>query len=243
STGTKSVYRLKLASGKEVRATANHPFLTYGGWTPLGELEVGSRIGVPRHVPAPELEAEWDDRRVIDAGAALSAGAEGSVRIPEQIFHLPKRQIARFLRTWWSAGATVGAHGIAARADNAALRDAIARLLLRFGISTMHTAGGGLCIVGSDDLRRFLQEIGIDGSQSASAEALLERVREEQRGQSTAAASLPVWSQVEHAITRRRAPAGAPTMNSVAALLADEELEIEAVNDVLWDTVTALEYE
>src|SRR5699024_1715356 len=41
----------------------------------------------------------------------------------------------------------------------------------------------------------------------------------------------------------RRAPAGAPTMNSVAALLADEELEIEAVNDVLWDTVTALEYE
>src|SRR5699024_8818880 len=136
STGTQSVYRRKLAAGKEVRATANHPFLTYGGWTPLGELEVGSRIGVPRHVPAPELEAEWDDRRVIDAGAALSAGAEGSVRIPEQIFHLPKRQIARFLRTWWSAGATVGAHGIAARADNAALRDAIARLLLRFGIST-----------------------------------------------------------------------------------------------------------
>src|SRR5699024_5409179 len=51
STGTKPVYRMKLASGKEVTATANHPFLTYRGWTPLEELEVGSRIGVPRHVP------------------------------------------------------------------------------------------------------------------------------------------------------------------------------------------------
>src|SRR5690606_14209496 len=37
STGMKETYRLRLASGKEISATANHPFLTYEGWTPLGE--------------------------------------------------------------------------------------------------------------------------------------------------------------------------------------------------------------
>ncbi|HEX8496140.1 MAG TPA: replicative DNA helicase, partial [Actinomycetales bacterium] len=64
-TGVKPVFRLTLASGKQVRATANHPFLTYDGWRRLDELPVGSRLGVPRHVPAPELEASWTDDQVL----------------------------------------------------------------------------------------------------------------------------------------------------------------------------------
>jgi hypothetical protein len=55
-TGRKAVFQLSLASGKQVIATANHPFLTYDGWRPLGELTTGSRIAVPRHVPAPDTE-------------------------------------------------------------------------------------------------------------------------------------------------------------------------------------------
>lgn len=53
STGVKPVYKMKLASGKTIRATANHPFFTYRGWRGLGELEVGQRIAVPRHVKPP----------------------------------------------------------------------------------------------------------------------------------------------------------------------------------------------
>ena len=45
--GVKEVYELTLTSGRTVKATANHPFLTYDGWMPLGELAAGSRIGVP----------------------------------------------------------------------------------------------------------------------------------------------------------------------------------------------------
>ena len=52
-TGEKQVFQLTTASGKTVGATANHPFLTYDGFRPLGELEPGDRIAVPRHVPAP----------------------------------------------------------------------------------------------------------------------------------------------------------------------------------------------
>ena len=51
--GTKKVYEVTLASGRRVRATANHPFLTYEGWVPLGELHEGSRVGSVRHVPPP----------------------------------------------------------------------------------------------------------------------------------------------------------------------------------------------
>lgn len=51
--GTKEVFEVTLASGRTVKATANHPFLTYDGWMPLGELPVGSRVGSIRHVPPP----------------------------------------------------------------------------------------------------------------------------------------------------------------------------------------------
>jgi replicative DNA helicase len=51
--GTKEVFRVKLASGREVTATANHPFLLYNGWCPLAELMPGSRVAVPRLVPEP----------------------------------------------------------------------------------------------------------------------------------------------------------------------------------------------
>ncbi|QCB95038.1 replicative DNA helicase [Cellulomonas shaoxiangyii] len=74
-TGVKPVYRLRLASGKEVTATANHPFLTYEGWTALGELEVGSRVGVPRHVPGPERSQAWDDRKVVMLAHLLGDGS------------------------------------------------------------------------------------------------------------------------------------------------------------------------
>jgi replicative DNA helicase len=64
STGRKQVFQLTTSSGKTVRATANHPFLTYDGWQALGELAPGDRIAVPRHVPAPDRRTVWEDEKV-----------------------------------------------------------------------------------------------------------------------------------------------------------------------------------
>ncbi len=75
STGTKPVFKMRLASGKTIRATANHPFLTYAGWTPLGDLVPGSRVAVPRHVPAPEQEATWADEQVIMLAHLIGDGS------------------------------------------------------------------------------------------------------------------------------------------------------------------------
>jgi replicative DNA helicase len=63
--GTKEVYRLRLASGREVKASANHPFLTFSGWTPLGELRTGDRVAIPRHIPVPAgAGLGWSERRI-----------------------------------------------------------------------------------------------------------------------------------------------------------------------------------
>ena len=63
--GVKPVFRLRLASGREVTASANHPFLTYDGWRRLDELQVGSRIAVPRRSRPPLSPRRWADERVI----------------------------------------------------------------------------------------------------------------------------------------------------------------------------------
>ncbi|WIG19128.1 replicative DNA helicase [Kocuria rosea] len=75
STGIKPVHRLTLASGKTVRATANHPFFTYQGWKPLGELSVGDRLGVPRHTDGPTHRTEWDDAQVVLLAHLLGDGS------------------------------------------------------------------------------------------------------------------------------------------------------------------------
>ncbi|HSS78410.1 MAG TPA: replicative DNA helicase [Thermoanaerobaculia bacterium] len=50
STGTKPVFRLTTQLGRDIRATANHKFLTIEGWKRLDELRDGLHIALPRHV-------------------------------------------------------------------------------------------------------------------------------------------------------------------------------------------------
>ncbi|SDU34527.1 replicative DNA helicase [Jiangella alkaliphila] len=73
--GRKQTFRLRLASGKQIDATANHPFLTYDGWRPLGDLSVGSRLAVPRHVPAPLVTQQWADAEVVMLAHLIGDGS------------------------------------------------------------------------------------------------------------------------------------------------------------------------
>ena len=290
-TGVKPVFRLTTASGKQVTATANHPFLTAGGWRALETLSVGDRIGVPRHVPAPGLVTEWDDRRVVLLAHLLAAGAYGldqPVRyltcdqqcadevaaaagvlgaqavthgppgsralvvhlersdantrdqvadwlddlgvlrvgaagrfVPESVASLPKGQIALFLRHLWSAAGSVVVHRrgrtgvIGYRCGSRQMLDDLACLLLRFGISTRVVGRPGLPgtrleVVGRDDQRRFLQEIGVVGARVQAAARLLAAVRT-RPGRSPAPS--PVWMQVREVLDRvpnQRPVLGAP---------------------------------
>ena len=73
--GRKEVFKLRLASGREVEATANHPFMTFNGWTPLGELKVGDRLAVPRRVPEPIHTLRMDDSEIIMLAHMIGDGS------------------------------------------------------------------------------------------------------------------------------------------------------------------------
>jgi deoxycytidine triphosphate deaminase/intein/homing endonuclease len=49
--GRKPVFELRTRAGLRIRATANHPFRQFGGWTALENLKVGDRIAAARQIP------------------------------------------------------------------------------------------------------------------------------------------------------------------------------------------------
>ncbi|WTX00474.1 replicative DNA helicase [Streptomycetaceae bacterium NBC_01309] len=81
--GTKQVFRLRLASGREVKATANHPFLTYDGWKPLGELAVGNRLSVPRRLDPPLSPTSMPEPEIVMLAHLIGDGCVA----PRQSIH------------------------------------------------------------------------------------------------------------------------------------------------------------
>lgn len=73
--GNREVFRMTLASGKQIDATANHPFLTFAGWVPLGELTEGTRLATPRHVPPPLAIQPWAEAEVVLLAHLLGDGS------------------------------------------------------------------------------------------------------------------------------------------------------------------------
>ncbi|MGH3361952.1 MAG: replicative DNA helicase, partial [Nocardioides sp.] len=73
--GTKPVFELTLASGRRIRATGNHKFLTYDGWMPLSELTPGARMGAIRHVPPPLEITPRDEDEIVLLAHMLGDGS------------------------------------------------------------------------------------------------------------------------------------------------------------------------
>ena len=76
--GVKSVFQLQLASGRRVKASANHPFLTLDGWRPLADLEIGDRLATPREVPAPSRTRSWPEPEAVMLAHLLGDGCFAS---------------------------------------------------------------------------------------------------------------------------------------------------------------------
>lgn len=73
--GHKEVFKVRLASGREVEATANHPFHTIDGWVPLGELAVGARVATPRRVPEPVHTERMDESEIVMLAHMIGDGS------------------------------------------------------------------------------------------------------------------------------------------------------------------------
>jgi replicative DNA helicase len=63
--GRRPVFKVQLASGRSIRATAEHRLLAGPGWTTVGTLKAGDRLALARRLPEPVQPKRWPDHWVV----------------------------------------------------------------------------------------------------------------------------------------------------------------------------------
>src|SRR5262249_33128786 len=63
--GKKPVFRVSLASGRSIRATAEHRLFAGQGWTTVGQLAAGDRLAIARKVPEPAETIRWPEHWLV----------------------------------------------------------------------------------------------------------------------------------------------------------------------------------
>ena len=74
-TGVKPTFRISLASGRSLHATANHRLLAHDGWRRVDEFSAGSRLALARTVPEPTDAIEWPDHALVLLGQLVGDGS------------------------------------------------------------------------------------------------------------------------------------------------------------------------
>ena len=59
--GKKQVFKLTTKSGREIKASANHPFLKQEGWVNLENLNINDKVATPENT-----EVNWDEIKSIE---------------------------------------------------------------------------------------------------------------------------------------------------------------------------------
>ncbi len=83
SSGIKETFELKTQSGRTIKASANHQFLTIKGWKRLDELKEKTHIALPRTIPIMGSRTGMSDDELLLLAHLLGDGCI----IPHQPFH------------------------------------------------------------------------------------------------------------------------------------------------------------
>jgi replicative DNA helicase len=217
-----------MASGREVEATANHPFLTVDGWIPLGELTVGDRLAVPRQVPQPIgvesmpeaelvlLAHQIGDGSFVERQPVRYAGSHEKF-IPKRVFQLPTEQIALFVRHLWATDGSVRWDDKARQAriyyasTSRPLIDGLAQLLLRVGVLSRikrvrkpgYRDAWHLYLYGAENQLRFLKDVGVHGERGIAGQAVAERLRELLGNTNVDTVPREVWDRVRETLAAK----------------------------------------
>jgi replicative DNA helicase len=73
--GRKPIFEVQLASGRKIRATANHRLYASDGWRHVGELKVGERLAIARAIPEPQETVSWPNERLALLGHLIGDGS------------------------------------------------------------------------------------------------------------------------------------------------------------------------
>lgn len=256
SNGVRPVYTLTTRTGRRIKATANHPFLTFDGWRNLETLCPGDLIATPRRLPVEGSET-WADYRIVALGLE---GKDASEKfIPEAVFRLTNDNIALLIARLWDSDGHVNAHTASLHYSTVSERLArqLQHLLLRFGIvSRLYRkdyhdrekpcTGYELQVLDREMIQTFAERIGSRFSNQRKREALSQLL--EQTPAHDGVRVMPLaGQQIVHARRQERGltqPAMAAQANvaeQVAeALDCDEQAYAEG--DVYWDEIVSIEY-
>ncbi len=75
SVGRKQTLSVQLASGRSIRATAEHRLLAGTGWATVSQLAVGDRVALSRRVPQPAQVQSWPDHHLVLLGHLVGDGS------------------------------------------------------------------------------------------------------------------------------------------------------------------------
>jgi error-prone DNA polymerase len=111
ASGRKKVFRMRTALGREIEATAEHPFLTINGWKKLGELQPGDAVATARSMPVPGHK-RWARHELIVLGGLIS---EGNLCHPNTFYFYSQdsehsQEFARCLERFFNTVAVVERH-------------------------------------------------------------------------------------------------------------------------------------
>ena len=219
--GVKEVFRVHLASGRQVEATANHPFLTLDGWKPLGELVGGDRVAVPRRIAAPAQVQAWPEAEVIMLAHRLGDGCvapDGQCSyekfLPSEVFALPDEQLRLFLRHLWATDGSVtvsktGVVRIYYATTSRRLAEDLQQLLLRLDLRAQVRAVGNckekpgwtVEVSGADDQLMFLRDVGVHGQRAEHVQAVLRCLESVTANTNLDTVPVQVWDRVHAAMT------------------------------------------
>ena len=73
--GRRPVFRVSLASGRKIRATAEHRLLAGAGWTTVSRLRPGDRLAIARQLPQPEQPGRWPEHWLVLLGHLVGDGS------------------------------------------------------------------------------------------------------------------------------------------------------------------------
>lgn len=63
--GKRPVLEVRLASGRSIRATADHRLLAYSGWSEIGNLRPGERLAIARQILPPKDMRYWEEDHLV----------------------------------------------------------------------------------------------------------------------------------------------------------------------------------
>jgi replicative DNA helicase len=245
--GVKPVFKVSLASGRTLRATAEHRLFGPEGWVHVRDLQPGSRLALSRQVPQPRKTERWKDEQVV-----LLGQRSHKKRLPESVFQLPDDQVALLLRHLWATDGSIsmrkpgskGSPRVSFATCSHGLALDVSALLMRFGIVTglRRTIKGAyhplytVDVSGAAHQRTFLDSVGAVGPRVAPA-AALRALLETQHANTTVALGATSPGGTSHF---RFSPSRS-MIDPAADQLEDERLRRWSRSDLFWDRVVAVE--